>query len=73
MPRVSVWKKQRKLRFAENKSTSQKIVNNVTKQTRKLQNDLISGTDRSTSNEYFTYKNRPFIGPSCQKLSNSGA
>ena len=33
-------------------------------------NDLISAIDRPTGNEPFTYKNRSFVGPSCQKLSN---
>ena len=70
MPGVSGLKKERKFRLAENKSRSHKIINKVTKQTRKLQNDLISDTDWSTGNEYFTYKKRPFIGPSSQKLSN---
>ena len=70
MPDVSGLKKERKFRLAENKSRSHKVINKITKQTRKLQNDLISDTDWSTDNEYFTYKNRPFIGPSRQKLSN---
>ncbi|CAF3719135.1 unnamed protein product [Rotaria sp. Silwood1] len=40
------------------------------KKTRQLQNDLISNTDQPTGNENFTYKKRPFAGPSYQKLSN---
>ena len=63
-------KKQRKLHLVQNVSISRKIVNDATKQTRKLQNDLISAIDRPTGNEPFTYKNRSFVGPSCQKLSN---
>jgi len=69
MSGVSLLKKERKLRLAENTSTSRKIVNSVTKQTRKLQSDLISGIDRPTGNEHFTYKKRPFAGPSCRKLT----
>ncbi|UJR24220.1 hypothetical protein I4U23_027187 [Adineta vaga] len=41
----------------------------VTKKTRQLQNDLISDTDRTTDNVQFTFKTRPFTGPSHQKLS----
>jgi hypothetical protein len=70
MPGVSLLKKERKLRLTGNTSTSRKIVNSVTKQTHKLQSDLISGIDRPTGNEHFTYKERPFAGPSCRKLSN---
>ncbi|CAF4791022.1 unnamed protein product [Rotaria sp. Silwood2] len=58
------------VRLAHNLSGSQKIVKSVTKKTRELQNDLISDANRSTSNEHFTYKKRPFVGPSCGKLSN---
>ena len=70
MPASSASKKKRKLVLAQNRSTSRKIANNVTKQTRKLQNDLISDTDRSTGNEHFTYKKYSFPGPSSTKLSN---
>ncbi|CAF4634054.1 unnamed protein product [Rotaria sp. Silwood2] len=70
MPGRSKLGKRRKLHLVQNISTSQKIVNSVTRKTRKLQNDLISGIDRPTGNENFTYKKRPFAGPSCQTLSN---
>ena len=70
MPAPSQLKKQRKLHLVQNISKSSKIVDDVTKKTRKLQSDLISGTDRPTGNERFTFKKRPFVGPSCQKLSN---
>ena len=53
-PGVSGLKKERKFRLAENKSRSHKIINKVTKRTRKLQSDLISDIDWSTGNEYFT-------------------
>ena len=78
---VSVLKKERKARLAENKSRSHKIINNITKQTRKLQNDLISDTVLSTDNEYFTYKNYPCVfnqknwvtrQMSCRQLSPDG-
>ena len=58
---VSSLKKERKIRLAEDKSRSHKIINNVTKQARKLQNELISHTVRSIGNEYFKYKNRPVV------------
>ena len=45
MPGPSTLKKERKLRLAGNKTTSQKNVNSVTKQTHKLQQDLISDID----------------------------
>ncbi|CAF3123531.1 unnamed protein product [Rotaria sp. Silwood2] len=70
MTRSSLLKKQRKVHLVQNTSKSRKIVDDVTKKTRKLQNDLISDIDRPTDNEHFTYKKRPFAGPSCQKLSN---
>jgi hypothetical protein len=70
MPGVSALKKERKLRLAGNIPISRKIVKSVAKKTHQLQKDLISDTDRSASNEQFTYKNRPFTGPSRQKLSN---
>jgi hypothetical protein len=70
MPGPSTLKKERKLRLAGNKTTSRKNVNSVTKQTRKLQQDLISDIDRTADNEQFTYKTRPFTGPSHQKLSS---
>jgi hypothetical protein len=70
MTRPSVAKKERMLNLAQNKSTSKKIVKNVTKKTRQLPDDLISGIDLPTGNEHFTYKKRPFAGPSCEKLSN---
>jgi hypothetical protein len=72
MPGSSTLKNERTLRLAQNRSTStsRKIVNSVTKQTRKLQNDLITGIDQPAGDEHFTYKKRPFAGPSCQKLSN---
>jgi hypothetical protein len=70
MPVPSALKKEKRLRLARNKSTSRKIVNSVTEQTRKLQNDLISDIDRPTGNEHFTHKKRTFAGPSYQKLSN---
>ena len=70
MTRPSIAKKERKLHLVQNISTSRKIVKSVSKKTRQLQNDLISDTDRPTGNEHFTYKKRPFAGPSCEKLSN---
>ncbi len=70
MPGVSALKKERKLRLAGNIPISRKIVKSVAKKTHQLQNDLISDTDRPT--EHFTYKKRPFTGPSCQKLSKFG-
>ncbi|CAF4387986.1 unnamed protein product [Rotaria sp. Silwood2] len=70
MPGRSKLEKQRKLRLVQNISTSRKIVNSVTRKTRKLQNDLISDIDRPTGNENFTYKKRPLASPSCQNLSN---
>lgn len=70
MPDLPTLKKERKLWLTQNRSTSRKIVKSVTKKTRQLQNDLISGIDRPTGNEHFTYKKRPFAGPSCRKLSN---
>ena len=70
MPAAPKIKKQRKLYLVQNVSISRKIVNDATKQTRKLQNDLISAIDRPTGNEPFMYKNRSLVGPSCQKLSN---
>ena len=70
MPVSSKLKKQRKLHLVQNASISRKIVNNATKQTRKLQNDPISAIDRPTSDEPSTYKNRSRVGPSCQKLLN---
>jgi hypothetical protein len=70
MTRPSLASKEKKLHLVQNISTSKKIVNNVTKKTRRLPNDLISNIDRPTGNQHFTYKKRPFAGPSCQKLSN---
>ena len=70
MPVSSKLKKQRKLHLVQKVSISRKIVIDATKQTRKLQNDLISAIDRSTDNDRFTYKNRSLVGPSYQKLSN---
>jgi hypothetical protein len=70
MPDLPTKKKEKKLRLTQNRSTSRKIANSVTKQTRKLQHDLISNTDRPADDEQFTYKTRPFTGPSHQKLSN---
>ncbi len=55
------------VRLIHNLSGSQKIVKSVTKKTRKLQNDFISDANRSTSNEHFTYKKRPFAGTSLVK------
>ena len=46
MPGVSDLKKERKIRLAKDKSRSHKIINNVTKQARKLQNELIFHTVR---------------------------
>ena len=56
MAASSKMKKQRKLHLIQNVSISRKIVNDATKQTRKLQNNLISAIDRPTGNEPFTYK-----------------
>jgi hypothetical protein len=56
--------------MVQNISKSPKIVDNIRKDTRKLQNDLISNVDGPTGNEHFTFKKRAFAGPSCQKLSN---
>lgn len=58
------------VRLTHNLSGSQKIVKSATKKTHEPQNDLISYANRSTSNEHFTYKKRPFTGTSSQKLSN---
>ena len=69
MTRPSTLKNERKSRLARNVSASRKTVNNVTKKTRQLQNTLISDTDSAIDNEHFRYKQRPFTGPSCQKLS----
>lgn len=70
MTRPSSVKKQQKLRLAQNISTSKKVVKNVTKKTRQLPDDVIPDIDRPTDNEHFTYKKRPFAGPSHKKLSN---
>ena len=70
MPGPSTLKRNRKSKLTENVTASRKIVKNVTKKTRQLQNDLISNTDRTADNEQFTYKTRPYTGPSHQKLSN---
>ncbi|CAF1492564.1 unnamed protein product, partial [Adineta steineri] len=70
MPGPSKLKKQRNLHLVQNKSTSKKIVNNTTKETRQLQNDLISDANRPDGNQHVTYKNRPFAGPSHEKLSS---
>ena len=53
MPDLPGVKKGRKLRLTQNRSTSRKIANSVTKKTRQLQNDLISDTDRTADNEQF--------------------
>ena len=70
MPASPKIKKQRKLYLVQNVSISREVVNDATRQTRKLQNDLISAMDRPTGNKPFMYKNRSLVGPSCQKLSN---
>jgi len=70
MTRTSITKKDKKLQLVQNKSTSKKIVNNITKETRQLQNDLIFDANQPDGNEHFTYKSRPFAGPSHGKLSS---
>jgi hypothetical protein len=70
MTRPSVSKKEKKHQFTQNKSTSEKIVKSVVKKSRQLPNDLISDKDKPDGNEHFTYKKRPFAGPSREKLSS---
>ncbi|CAF1349679.1 unnamed protein product [Adineta steineri] len=70
MTRPSITKKEKKIQLVQNRSTSKKIVNNTTKETRQLQNDLISDANRPDGNQHVTYKNRPFAGPSHEKLSS---
>ena len=53
MPGPSTLKRNRKSKLTENVTASRKIVKNVTKKTRQLQNDLISDTDRTADNEQF--------------------
>ncbi|CAF1532767.1 unnamed protein product, partial [Adineta steineri] len=70
MTRPSAKKNGKTLRLTQNLSTSSKIVKKVTKETRQLQNDLISDANRPDGNQHVTYKNRPFAGPSHEKLSS---
>ena len=70
MTRSTILKKERKLRLVQNSSKLRRTKINVKRDTRMLQNALISEKDQSKSNEQFVYKTRSFSGPSRQKSSN---
>ena len=70
MTRSIILKKKRKLRLAQNSSKLRTTKINVKRDTRMLQNALISEKDQSKSNEQFVYETCSFSGPSRQKLSN---